>query len=93
MTSGFPGGCRPGQWLGWGKEAILGMRPTSAVGHMVGRDGGSVKLPVIAIPIIAISMNKPLFGARSFIVSQSKDMPEANSSLLKSPSCCNRHCC
>lgn len=28
-----------------------------------------------------------------FIVSQSKDIPEANSSLLKSPLCCKRCCC
>lgn len=58
-----------------------------------GTQGRSVKLPVIAIPIIAISMNKPLFAARCFIVSQSKDMPEAKSSLLKSPLCCSRRCC
>lgn len=37
-----------------------------------GTQGGSVKLPVIAIPIIAvpiiaISMNKPLFGARCLL--------------------------
>lgn len=52
-----------------------------------------IAIPIIAVPIIAISRNKPLFGARCFIVSQPKDMPEANSSLLKSPSCCNRCCC
>lgn len=37
---------------------------------------------------------KPLFGARCSIVSESKDMPEATSLsfLLKSPSCRNRRC-
>lgn len=58
-----------------------------------GTQGRSMKLPVIAIPILAISTNKPLFGARCFIVSQCKDMPEANSLLLKPPLCCNRRCC
>lgn len=47
-----------------------------------GTQCGSVKLPVIAIPIIAISMNKPLFAARCFIVSESKDMSEAMSLLF-----------
>lgn len=78
-------------------QAVSEMRQRSHPGHGThicsGTQGGSVNLPVIAIPIIAISMNKPLFDARCFIVSQSKDMPEANSPLLKPPLCCNRRCC
>lgn len=91
--------CWDDHWFLWRLQArpVSEMRQRSHPGNGThvcsGTQGGSVRLPVIAIPILAISMNKPLFGARCFIVSQSKDMPEANSPLLKPPLCCNRRCC
>lgn len=68
MTRGFPGGCRPGRWLRWGTKK----HSENGTYISCGTQGGSVKLPVIAIPIIAvpiiaISMNKPLFGARCLL--------------------------
>lgn len=94
MTRGFPGGCRPGRWLRWGTKKAFWEWDL----HLLWDTGWVCEVTSNSNTNNSSTNNSnineqtPLW-CKVFIVSQSKDMPEANSSLLKSPLCCNRCCC
>lgn len=67
-------------WAGRVAETVQSSQPGDGTPHCRRVQGGCANLPIITIPI-----NKPIFGASRFIISQSKDMLEAHSSLLKPP--------